>query len=121
MGISTIEVNRRGNERIFTMNDYRGPLRFVATCGEWKYTAGDERVIYLMESLEQFINLHRPFTTIAAYGWQGDTLAMRADWLDGGDNRRLWMTLDGDGVTVAVSDGFDPLLTDTIHGKFLTP
>jgi hypothetical protein len=31
------------------------------------------------------------------------------------------MTLDGDGVTVAVSDGFDPLLTDTIHGKFLTP
>ena len=121
MGISTIEVNRRGNERIFTMNDYRGPLRFVATCGEWKFTTGDERVIYLMESLEQFINLHRPFTTIAAYGWRGDTLAMRADWLDGGDNRRLWMALDGDGVTVAVSDGFDPLLTDTIHGKFLTP
>lgn len=117
MGIKVIEVNGKGNDRIFTMTDFRGILRAVAACGEWRFTEGDERPIYIMDNLVQFTGMHRPFTSAAAYGWHGDTLAMRVDWLDGGDNRRLWMTLDGDDVTVAISDGYDPKLTDTIPGK----
>jgi hypothetical protein len=70
-----------------------------------------------MESREQLVGTRRPFTTIAAYAWQGDTLAMRMDWLDGGDNRRMWMTVDGYDVTVIANDNFDPLLNDTIRGR----
>ncbi len=116
LGINTIEVTREGDNRLFTMTDFRGSLEIHAACGQWLYTTGDGRPIYIMDHREQFIGTHRPFTSVAAYGWQGDTLAMRVDWLDGGDNRRLWMTLDGERVTVAVSDGYDPKLTDTISG-----
>jgi hypothetical protein len=80
-------------------------------------TTDDVRPIYIMDNRIQFVGMRRPFTSTAAYAWQGDTLAMRVDWLDGGDNRRLWMTLDGDKVTVAISDGYDPKMTDTIPGK----
>ena len=117
MGISAIEVNRQGDDRVFTMTDFRGSLRAVAACGQWRFTTGDERPVYIMDNREQFTGMHRPFTSVAAYGWQEDTLVMRLDWLDGGDNRRMWMTVDGDNVTVAISDGYDPKLTDTIHGK----
>ena len=116
LGIKTIDISPMGNDRIFTMTDKRGPLRAVAACGEWRFTTGDERPIYIMESREQLVGARRPFTSVAAYAWQGDTLAMRVDWLDGGDNRRLWITLDGDSVTVIANDNFDPLLNDTICG-----
>ena len=117
MGIETMEVTRLGNDRVFTMADFRGDLRAVAACGEWRMTTDDVRPIYIMDNRIQFVGMRRPFASAAAYAWQGDTLAMRVDWLDGGDNRRLWMTLDGDNVTVAISDGYDPKLTDTIPGK----
>ena len=42
---------------------------------------------------------------------------MRVDWLDGGDNRRMKMAFDGEDVSIAISDGYDHLLTDTIYGK----
>ena len=116
LGIKTIDVRPMGNDRVFTMTDKRGPLRAVAACGEWRFTTSGERPIYIMESREQLVGTRRPFTSVAAYAWQGDTLSMRVDWLDGGDNRRLWMTFDGDNVTVMANDNFDPLLTDTIHG-----
>lgn len=116
LGMTAIEVNRQGDDRIFTMTDWRGPLRAVAACGEWRLTTGDERPIYIMESREQLVGTRRPFTSAATYGWQGDTLAMRVDWLDGGDNRRLWMTVNGNEVTVIANDNYDPLLTDTIRG-----
>ena len=70
------------------MTDWRGPLRAIAACGEWRITTSDERPIYIMESREQLVGTRRPFTSAAAYAWQGDTLALRLDWLDGGDNRR---------------------------------
>lgn len=117
LALQTIDVDREGDDRVFTMTDKRGPLRAVAACGQWRITTGDERPIYIMESREQLVGTHRPFTSAAAYAWQGDTLALRLDWLDGGDNRRLRVAFSGDDVTVFASDNFDPLLTDTIHGK----
>ena len=117
LGLNSIEVTGTGNERIFTMTDWRGPLRAIAACGEWRFTTSDERPIYIMESREQLVGTRRPFTSAAAYAWQGDTLAMRLDWLDGGDNRRLKMVFDGDDVTVFANDNYDPLITDTIQGK----
>jgi len=117
MRLNSIEVRPMGDDRVFTMYDYRGPLRAIAACGQWRFTTSDERPIYIMESREQLVGTKRPFTSIAAYAWQGDTLAMRLDWLDGGDNRRLKMTFDGDDVTVWAIDNFDALYTDTIHGK----
>lgn len=119
LGIRAIEVSPMGNDRVFTMYDWRGPLRAVASCGQWKLTTGDERPIYIMESREQLVGTRRPFTMAAAYAWQGDTIALRLDWLDGGDNRRLKIIPDGDEVTVIANDNFDPLLTDTIHGSLL--
>ncbi|MBR5686222.1 MAG: serine hydrolase [Muribaculaceae bacterium] len=117
LGLQSIEVTRQGDDCIFTMTDKRGPLRAVAACGEWRITTGDERPIYIMECREQLVGTQRPFTSAAAYAWQGDTLALRLDWLDGGDNRRLKIHLDGNNATVIASDNFDPLLTDTIHGE----
>jgi len=118
LGLQSITVTRSGSDRIFTMTDRRGQLRAVAACGQWRVTTSDERPIYIMESREQLVGTQRPFTTVAAYGWQGDTLSMRMDWLDGGDNRRLKMTIDSDStVTVIANDNFDPLLTDTIRGE----
>ena len=119
LGLRSIEVNRSGDDRIFTMTDKRGPLRAIASCGEWRLSTGDARPIYIMESYEQLVGAQRPFTSASSYAWQGDTLALRLDWIDGGDNRRLWMTFDDDDVTVIVNDNFDPLLTDTIAGKLL--
>ena len=116
LGIKTIDIERLGTDRIFTMTDKRGPLRAIAACGEWRSTTSEERPIYIMESREQLVGTRRPFTSVAAYAWQGDTLALRLDWLDGGDNRRLWITFDFDDVTVIANDNFDPLLNDTIHG-----
>ena len=116
LGIQSIEVKPSGSDRIFTMTDWRGPLRAVAGWGEWRITTSDERPIYIMESREQLVGTQRPFTTAAAYAWQGDTLALRMDWLDGGDNRRLKMVFDDDHVTVFANDNYDPLLTDTIKG-----
>ena len=119
LGIKTIDLSRMGDDLIFVMTDKRGPLRAVAACGEWRFTTGDERPIYIMESREQLVGACRPFTSIAAYAWQGDTLTMRVDWLDGGDNRRLQMAFDGDNVTIFANDNYDPLLTDTISGKLV--
>ena len=118
LGLQAIEVSPSGSDRIFTMFDWRGPLQVVAACGEWRFTTSDDRPIYIMESREQLVGTKRPFTSVAAYAWQGDTLSMRVDWLDGGDNRRLKMVLDGDDVTIIANDNFDPLLTDTIRGRF---
>ena len=120
LGIRSIEVAPQGSDRVFTMTDWRGPLRAVAACSEWRITTSDERPIYIMESREQLVGTKRPFTSAAAYAWQGDTLALRLDWLDGGDNRRLKMAFDGnDKVTVIANDNFDLLLTDTISGKII--
>ena len=118
LGLKTIQVSRQGDDRLFIMTDQRGPLRAVAACGEWRFTTSDDRPIYIMECRNQLDGTRRPFTSIAAYAWQGDTLALRLDWLDGGDNRRLKMTFDGNDVTVFANDNYDPLLTDTIHGNF---
>ena len=117
LGLKTIEVNRKGDDMLFTMTDHRGPLRAVAGWGEWRFTTSDERPIYIMECRNQLDGTRRPFTSVAAFAWQGDTLALRLDWLDGGDNRRLWMTLDDNEVTVIANDNYDPLLNDTIRGK----
>lgn len=119
LGMNTIQVNTQENDRIFTMTDWRGPLRAVAACGEWRITTSDERPIYIMESREQLMGIKRPFTSAAAYAWHGDTLALRLDWLDGGDNRRLKMVFDGSDVTVIANDNYDPLLTDTIKGTLV--
>ena len=117
LGLEAIEVSPMGNDRIFKMYDWRGPLLAVAACGEWRLTTSDNRPIYIMESREQLVGTRRPFTSAAAYAWQGDTLALRLDWLDGGDNRRLKIALDGDNqITVIANDNYDPLLTDTIQG-----
>ena len=116
LGIQSIEVKPMGNDRIFMMTDWRGQLRAVAGWGEWRITTSDDRPIYIMESREQLVGTRRPFTSAAAYAWRGDTLALRMDWLDGGDNRRLQMVFDGDSVTVFANDNYDPLLTDTIKG-----
>ena len=119
LGISSIEVEPAGSDRVFTMTDWRGPLRAIAACGEWRLTTSDERPIYIMESLEQLVGTKRPFTSAAAYAWQGDTLSLRLDWIDGGDNRRVKMAFgDGNKVTVIANDNYDPLLTDTIAGEF---
>lgn len=117
LGLNTIEVNRQGEDLQFIMTDHRGPLRAIAGWSEWRFTVSDERPIYIMECRNQLDGTRRPFTSIAAYAWQNDTLVMRLDWLDGGDNRRLKMTFNGNDVTVVANDNFDPLLTDTIHGK----
>ena len=111
-----IRITRSGGDLIFTMTDQRGPLRAVAACGQWRMTTSDERPIYIMESREQLVGTRRPFTSAAAYAWQGDTLAMRMDWLDGGDNRRLKIHPDGNHITVIANDNYDPLLNDTIRG-----
>lgn len=116
LGIQSIKVTSQGDDRVFTMTDHRGPLRAVAACGEWRITTSDERPIYIMESFEQLVGTKRPFTSAAAYAWQGDTLVMRMDWLDGGDNRRLKIHPEGDHITVIANDNYDPLLTDTIRG-----
>ena len=118
LGMKTIEVSRQGDDRLFTMTDHRGVLQAVAACGEWRFTTGDDRPIYIMECRNQLDGTRRPFTSVAAYAWQGDTLALRLDWLDGGNNRRLKMAFDGNDVTLIANDNFDPLLTDTIHGKY---
>ena len=119
LGMTSIDVAPAGNDRIFTMTDWRGPLRAVAACGQWRITSNDDRPIYIMESLEQLVGTQRPFTSAAAYAWQGDTLSLRLDWLDGGDNRRLKIAFEGDNVTVFANDNFDPLITDTIPGKLV--
>ena len=119
LGMHTIEVSPDGNDRIFKMHDGRGELLAFASCGQWRITTSDNRPIYIMESREQLVGARRPFTSAAAYAWQGDTLALRLDWLDGGDNRRLKILLDGEDVTVLVNDNFDPLITDTISGTLL--
>ena len=116
LGLKSIEVAPSGTDRIFTMTDWRGPLHAVAANGEWRITTNDERPIYIMESREQLVGTKRPFTSAAAYAWQGDTLCLRLDWLDGGDNRRLRMAFSGDQVTVIANDNYDPLITDTIQG-----
>ena len=117
LGIQSIEVDRNGDDRVFTMTDWRGPLRAVAGYGQWRLTTSDERPVYITDCREQFLGMRRPFTNAAAYAWQGDTLSMRLDWLDGGDNRRMMMTFDGDKVTVIANDNYDALLTDTIQGR----
>lgn len=117
LGIESIDVDRTGDDLTFVMNDWRGPLRAVASCGQWRLTTSDERTIYITDCNPQFLGMKRPFTTAAAYAWQGDTLNLRFDWIDGGDNRRLSMAFDGDKVTVIGNDNFDALLTDTIQGK----
>ena len=119
LGMKTIEVAPHGNDRVFTMTDWRGPLRAVAACGQWRLTTSDHRPIYIMESREQLVGTNRPFTSAAAYAWQGDTLTLRLDWLDGGDNRRLRMAFDGDKVTILANDNYDPLITDTIQGSLM--
>ena len=118
LGLQSITIAPQGAARVFTMTDRRGPLQAIATCGQWCLTTSDERPIYIMESRDQLVGAQRPFTSAAAYAWQGDTLALRLDWLDGGDNRRLKMAFEGENVTLIANDNFDPLLTDTIHGKF---
>lgn len=118
LGLQTIELSRNGDDRIFTMTDKRGTKHAVAACGHWRITTSDERPIYIVECREQLVGTPRPFTSAAAYAWQGDTLSMRLDWIDGGDNRRMAMTFDpNDGVSVIACDNFDPLLTDTIQGR----
>lgn len=119
LGLRLIRITRSGEDLVFTMTDHRGPLRAVAACGQWRMTTSDERPIYIMESREQLVGTKRPFTSVAAYAWQGDTLAMRMDWLDGGDNRRLKIIPEGARITVIANDNFDPLLTDTIHGEIV--
>lgn len=117
LGLQSIELTRDGEDRIFTMTDKRGPLKAVATCGEWRITTSHDRPIYIMESREQLLGVPGPFKSAAAYGWQNDTLSLRLDWLDGGDNRRLKMAFDGNLVTVIANDNYDPLLNDTIRGE----
>ena len=118
LGLQSIEVNKQGNDRLFTMRDIRGTKHAVAAWGEWRITTSDERPIYIVECREQLVGTPRPFTSAAAYAWQGDTLAMRLDWIDGGDNRRIKIIAHDDNkATVIACDNFDPLLTDTIQGE----
>ena len=117
LGLQSIVVERSGNDRRFTMTDRRGIHHALAACGEWRMTTSDDHPIYIVECREQLVGTPRPFTSAAAYAWQGDTLAMRVDWIDGGDNRRLRIIPNGNQVTVIASDNFDPLLTDTIVGE----
>lgn len=117
LGMRFLKVTRSGNDRVFTMLDKRGPLRAVAACGEWRITTSDERPVYSLECHEPLLGTPRPFTTAAAYAWQGDTLVMRMDWLDGGDNRRLKIIPKGSHITVIACDSYDPWLADTIHGE----
>ncbi len=119
LGLRYLRITRSAGDLVFTMTDQRGPLRAVAACGQWRMTISDERPIYIMESHEQLVGTQRPFTTVAAYAWQGDTLSMRMDWLDGGDNRRLRIHPEGTHITVIANDNFDPLLTDTIRGEIV--
>ena len=116
LSISSIEVSPQGNDRVFVMTDKRGPLRAIAAHGEWRLTTNDERPIYIMECREPLVGIQRPFTSAATYAWQGDTLALRLDWLDGGDNRRMKIALAGDSTRVFITDNYDYLLTDTIIG-----
>ena len=116
LGISSIEVSPHGTDRLFVMTDKSGPLRAIAACGEWRLTTSDERPIYIMECRVPLVGIQRPFTSAAAYAWQGDTLALRLDWLDGGDNRRMKIAFDGNDAKVFVIDNFDHVLTDTING-----
>ena len=117
--LGLLRITRSGDDLVFSMTDRRGPLRAVAACGQWRITTSDERPIYIMESRDQLVGTRRPFTTAAAYAWRGDTLSMRMDWLDGGDNRRLKIIPQGTHVTVIANDNFDPLLTDTITGEII--
>lgn len=117
LGLHYIRIDRAGSDLIFTMRDLRGTKHAVAAWGEWRITTSDERPIYIVECREQLVGTPRPFTSAAAYAWQGDTLAMRLDWIDGGDNRRLKIIPQHHKITVIASDNFDPLLTDTIIGK----
>lgn len=117
LDLISIDVDRRGEDLIFTMADSARVLKACAACGEWRITASDDMPIYVNESVPQLLNVRRPFTSAAAYAWQGDVLVMRLDWLDGGDNRRMRMVFDGDDVTVYSSDNFDLKLTAEIHGK----
>lgn len=119
LGLQSIEIDKKGNDRIFTMTDIRGTKHAVAAWGEWRITTSDERPIYIVECREQLVGTPRPFTSAAAYAWQGDTLAMRLDWIDGGDNRRLKIIPNDKQVTVIACDNFDPLLTDTIRGEIV--
>lgn len=119
LDLISIEVDRRGDDLIFTMTDSTRVLQAYAACGQWRITTSDDMPIYVNESQPQLLNVRRPFTSAAAYAWQGNTLVMRLDWLDGGDNRRLSMAFDGDDVTVYASDNFDLKLTDEIHGKLV--
>lgn len=119
LGMKTIEVAKQDGDLVFTMTDHHGPLRAIAASGQWRITTSDARPIYIMESREQLLGVPRPFTMMAAYAWQGDTLALRLDWLDGGDNRRLKMAFDGNQVTVIANDNFDSLLNDTIRGRIV--
>ena len=116
LNLKSIELDQEGSDRLFTMTDNRGPLRALAAYGQWRLTTSDDRPLYLTESVQQLVNIKGPFTSAAAYAWQGDTLTFRLDWLDGGDNRRMKMVFDGDDVTVFACDNYDTELTDTIHG-----
>ena len=116
LGIKTIDVRPQGDDRQFIMTDNNGTLRAVAAHGQWRITTSDEHPLYVAESAYRLMNISGPFTSAAAYAWQGDTLAFRLDWLGGGDNRRLRMAFDGNRVTVLACDDFDEELTDTIHG-----
>ena len=119
LGLESIELKRSGEDRVFTMSDLRGIKHAIAACGKWKITTSDEKPIYIVECSEQLIGVPGPFKSAAAYAWQGDTLTMRLDWIDGGDNRRLKIIPDDDGVTVIANDNFDPLLNDTIRGTLI--
>ncbi len=118
LNISSIEVSPQGNDRLFIMTDKRGPLRAAAGHGEWRLTTSDDRPIYIMECREPLVGIQRPFTSAAAYAWQGDTLTLRLDWLDGGDNRRMRIAPAGDSARVFIIDNYDHLLADTIIGTF---
>lgn len=120
LGLQSIVVDRNGSDRLFTMTDRRGTHRALAACGEWRITTSDDHPVYIVECREQLVGTPRPFTSAAAYAWQGDTLSMRVDWIDGGDNRRIKIIPNGDEVTVIASDNFDPLLTDTIQAQLTT-
>ena len=121
LGLHSIQLAHNGSDLMFTMSDLRGTKHAVAACGEWRFTTSDERPIYIVECREQLVGTPRPFTSAAAYAWQGDTLVMRLDWIDGGDNRRLKIHPESDNTfTVIASDNFDPLLTDTIQAQLTT-
>ncbi len=119
LGLGILRITRSGDDLLFTMTDRRGIHHALAACGRWRMTTSDDHPIYIVESREQLVGTKRPFTTAAAYAWQGDTLVMRVDWIDGGDNRRLKIHPEGTHITVIASDNFDPLLTDTIRGEIV--